>query len=133
MRPLPRSCYAWISPGPNARLTFNSNRASSTRAYGKIICVHEAFNRNLKTQYVEGRGSSRQAFPNGPSLRFNDASLVRGGTFDVKFNWAKPHKTHSDGRNIDSVLIRMSTMTRFPVGTLFTLKSWSRGPTAIRI
>lgn len=47
-------------------------------------------------------------FPNDPVLRLNDASLERGGRFDIASEstkaprpWAPPHKTHLIGRNID--------------------------------
>ncbi len=48
----------------------------------------------------------RAGFPNDPALRLNDASLERGGLFDIKHDrrtqwWTPPHKTHRRGTDID--------------------------------
>jgi len=48
----------------------------------------------------------RARFPNDPELRLNDASLERGGLFDIKYPartqwWTPPHKTHRRGSDID--------------------------------
>jgi len=48
----------------------------------------------------------RLQFPNDPALRLNDASLVRGGLFDIAYPartafWAPPHQTHRRGTEID--------------------------------
>lgn len=42
-------------------------------------------------------------FPNDPVLHFNDASLVRGGLFDIASNWSTHpgHETHRLGANVD--------------------------------
>lgn len=42
-------------------------------------------------------------FPNDPVLHFNDASLVRGGLFDIASNWSihPGHETHRLGANVD--------------------------------
>ncbi len=42
-------------------------------------------------------------FPDDPVLHFNDASLVRGGLFDVASNWSiyPGHETHRLGANVD--------------------------------
>lgn len=39
--------------------------------------------------------------PSVPELRLNDASLERGGVFDLKQTWRKPHQCHSRGYGID--------------------------------
>ncbi len=48
----------------------------------------------------------RARFPNDPVLYLNDASLERGGLFDIKHDrrtqwWTPPHKTHQRGIDID--------------------------------
>jgi hypothetical protein len=49
----------------------------------------------------------RQRFPNDPVLHLNDASLERGGLFDIQYPgrgatwWTTPHKTHRFGTDID--------------------------------
>jgi Penicillin-insensitive murein endopeptidase len=35
------------------------------------------------------------------NLFVNDMSLVRGGIFDIKTNWTKPHATHNTGKHVD--------------------------------
>lgn len=45
-----------------------------------------------------------QTFPNDPPLYLNDASLVRGGLFDLAANWSsspRGHSTHRFGTDID--------------------------------
>jgi hypothetical protein len=39
----------------------------------------------------------------------NDMSLVNGGLFDINADWAKPHKTHRDGRRVDINSTSMTT------------------------
>jgi hypothetical protein len=41
------------------------------------------------------------AYPAGPVLYLNDASLVWGGRFDISGNWAGDHKNHRKGVVID--------------------------------
>jgi len=41
------------------------------------------------------------AYPDGPLLRLNDASLIWGGKFDIAGNWAGEHKEHRRGDVID--------------------------------
>ena len=48
----------------------------------------------------------RARVPTDPELRLNDASLERGGLFDIKYPartqwWTPPHKTHRRGSDID--------------------------------
>lgn len=46
----------------------------------------------------------RKLFPNDPPLHLNDASLVRGGLFDLGANWSsrpRGHSTHRFGTDID--------------------------------
>jgi len=49
----------------------------------------------------------RQRYPNDPVLHLNDASLERGGLFDIQYPgrgttwWTPPHKTHRFGVEID--------------------------------
>lgn len=46
----------------------------------------------------------RRNFPGDPKLHINDASLVRGGLFDLAHNWSiKPrgHKSHRHGKSVD--------------------------------
>lgn len=43
----------------------------------------------------------RQKFPEDPALRYNDASLERGGIFDIKANWSPSHAEHRRGTVID--------------------------------
>ncbi len=48
----------------------------------------------------------RARFPNDPALHLNDASLERGGLFDIKHDrrtqwWTPPHTTHRRGIDID--------------------------------
>lgn len=43
----------------------------------------------------------RARFPNYPLLHLNDASLERGGLFDVNSDWAPPHFEHCRGTEID--------------------------------
>lgn len=48
----------------------------------------------------------RARFPNDPVLYLNDASLERGGLFDIKHDrrtqwWTPPHETHRHGKDID--------------------------------
>ena len=52
-----------------------------------------------KTAYIAA--AYRKKFPSDPVLHFNDASLVRGGLFDISSNWQFPHETHQLGRNVD--------------------------------
>lgn len=40
-------------------------------------------------------------FPSSPVLHLNDASLARGGLFDIKANWLSPHIEHRRGTVID--------------------------------
>lgn len=40
-------------------------------------------------------------FPNGPVLHLNDASLERGGLFDIYQTWAPSHHEHRRGTVID--------------------------------
>ncbi|MBI5782516.1 MAG: hypothetical protein HZA69_02115 [Gammaproteobacteria bacterium] len=47
-----------------------------------------------------------QKFPSDQTLRFNDASLERGGLLDIKYSgrsgwWTSPHETHRLGTEID--------------------------------
>ena len=42
-----------------------------------------------------------ETFPNDPPLHLNDASLERGGVFDIHFNWMRPHGEHRRGVVID--------------------------------
>lgn len=47
----------------------------------------------------------RKRFPNDPPLYLNDASLVRGGLFDLGANWSsrpRGHSTHRFGTDIDT-------------------------------
>jgi hypothetical protein len=34
-------------------------------------------------------------------LAYNDASLLKGGIFDINYNWIPPHAEHQDGREVD--------------------------------
>lgn len=43
----------------------------------------------------------RQKFPGDPVLHYNDASLERGGLFDVHGDWASPHIEHRRGTVVD--------------------------------
>lgn len=43
----------------------------------------------------------RAIFPNDPLLQFNDASLERGGIFDLNANWQPSHHSHRQGLSID--------------------------------
>ncbi len=43
----------------------------------------------------------RAKFPTNPLLHLNDASLERGGVFDVSSNWQSPHFEHCKGTTID--------------------------------
>lgn len=42
-----------------------------------------------------------ETFPNDPPLHLNDASLERGGVFDIRFDWMRPHGEHRRGVVID--------------------------------
>jgi len=35
------------------------------------------------------------------TVRINDISLIWGGLFDIKANWASPHRSHRIGKNVD--------------------------------
>jgi hypothetical protein len=52
-----------------------------------------------------------------PLLQLNDASLILGGLFDVKGNWAKPHAGHRKGSVID---IRANALPTAIPESLFT-------------
>ena len=43
----------------------------------------------------------REQYPTNPVLHLNDASLERGGVYDFKLTWRKPHQCHSRGYDID--------------------------------
>ena len=43
----------------------------------------------------------RRFDPTAPLLHLNDASLERGGLFDIRGNWQFPHETHGRGTAID--------------------------------
>ncbi len=46
----------------------------------------------------------RRRFPGDPLLHINDASLVRGGLFDIDHNWSympRGHKSHRRGESVD--------------------------------
>lgn len=43
----------------------------------------------------------REIYPNNPRLHLNDASLERGGIYDISSTWARPHRCHSRGYSID--------------------------------
>jgi hypothetical protein len=53
------------------------------------------------TKLNELVASYRARFPNAPLLHLNDASLERGGIFDIKANWTPPHHEHRRGTVID--------------------------------
>jgi hypothetical protein len=46
-------------------------------------------------------GVYKEIYPNNPRLHLNDASLERGGVYDITNTWAKPHQCHSRGHGID--------------------------------
>jgi hypothetical protein len=46
-------------------------------------------------------GAYKALYPNNPRLHLNDASLERGGVYDITNTWAKPHQCHSRGYGID--------------------------------
>lgn len=50
----------------------------------------------------------RTKYPDAPLIGLNDASLPRGGLFDYKDTWTRPHKCHSRGYGID---VRANTDT----------------------
>lgn len=43
----------------------------------------------------------RAEFPDNPPLHLNDASLERGGVFDISNNWGPPHHEHCRGTEVD--------------------------------
>lgn len=55
------------------------------------------------TKLNELVASYRVKFPNDPLLHLNDASLERGGVFDIKTQtpWTHPHREHRRGTVID--------------------------------
>jgi hypothetical protein len=59
----------------------------------------------------------RQKFPEAPMIGLNDAALPRGGLFDYKDTWARPHKCHSRGYGVD---VRNNT----DQGTTIPRKHW---------
>jgi hypothetical protein len=74
---------------PNADQNHPSNQYVTNTTQRKI--------RSLATDY-------HNWFPNDSLLHLNDASLVRGGLFDLGANWSsqpRGHKTHSLGTDID--------------------------------
>ncbi|MBL8058569.1 MAG: hypothetical protein JNK29_17830 [Anaerolineales bacterium] len=46
-------------------------------------------------------GQLRDAVLGWPRLGYNDLSLAAGGLFDIKGDWAPPHKTHRMGQTLD--------------------------------
>lgn len=44
---------------------------------------------------------SQVEFPSSPLLHINDASLIRGGLFDIDADWDTPHEEHREGTVID--------------------------------
>lgn len=78
--------YVLISPNPDRRHPGNHYVNASTQA--KI--------RSLAAAY-------HKLFPSDPLLHLNDASLERGGLFDLAANWSpRPgHSTHRYGTDID--------------------------------
>lgn len=58
--------------------------------------TYDAENRMLQLA-----GLYRARFPNNPVLHLNDASLERGGIFDIYSNWVRPHAEHCMGTVID--------------------------------
>lgn len=65
----------------------------------------------------------REAFPDDPPLHLNDASLERGGLFDidiVKTPWQTPHPTHRKGTEIDiRANPQVNPDTAIPEGNFF--------------
>jgi hypothetical protein len=57
--------------------------------------------RNTERNVSNFAAAYHEKFPNDPVLHFNDASLIRGGLFDINSNWQVPHETHRLGRNVD--------------------------------
>lgn len=58
--------------------------------------IYDAENRMLQLADLY-----RARFPNNPVLHLNDASLERGGIFDIYSNWVRPHAEHCMGTVID--------------------------------
>jgi hypothetical protein len=80
---------SYVRITPNADQNHPSNHYVSGRAQEKI--------QGLATAY-------HKRFPIDPLLYLNDASLVRGGVFDLAANWSvqpRGHSTHQRGTDID--------------------------------
>jgi hypothetical protein len=56
---------------------------------------------NTERKVADFAAAYHRKFLNDPLLHFNDASLIRGGLFDINSNWQLPHETHLLGRNVD--------------------------------
>jgi hypothetical protein len=59
--------------------------------------------RNTERNVSNFAAAYHEEFPNDPVLHFNDASIERGGLFDVGSNWSisPGHETHRRGANVD--------------------------------
>ncbi|MCW8901754.1 MAG: hypothetical protein OQK95_13905 [Gammaproteobacteria bacterium] len=55
----------------------------------------------LVQRYNRYRQNYKAEYPNIPVIHFNDASLIRGGTFDIKGTWKNKHELHRVGTDID--------------------------------
>lgn len=56
---------------------------------------------NLVQRYNRYRQNNKIESPNIPAIHFNDASLVQGGTFDIKGTWKNKHTFHRVGTDVD--------------------------------
>lgn len=78
------SVYFLVGGEPGKK--HSDNHYLSAEAKGKLEKIVDEYN---------------QAYPKGPLLRLNDASLVWGGKFDILGNWVGEHAEHRRGVVID--------------------------------
>lgn len=83
-------------PGPEDRYikvrTFETEHPDSVAFYIQSIYLNEL--KTLAQEYYKRSGEQRV-------LSLNDMTLPKGGLFDIKADWAPPHRSHRDGTDAD--------------------------------